>query len=112
MRQWSLQTDGKDLFRLDGNNFYPEQGEDLPDEEDRVNLDDCFLRVEHQTLVRLKRSRAVIFCVRSYMTSLYDLKAEGEGPLLAEAFESMPNKLGNYKKRPFWQTPVYAFLRS
>ncbi|KAI1149844.1 hypothetical protein F4825DRAFT_453077 [Nemania diffusa] len=109
---WSLQTDGEDLFRVDGNNFYPEQGQAVPDDEDDVCIDDCFLRSEHQTLVRLPKSRAVIFCVRSYMTSLRQIKEEGDGVMLAEAFESMPEKLGNYKKRPFWQTAVYRFLRS
>ncbi|KAJ6779809.1 hypothetical protein PWT90_01501 [Aphanocladium album] len=108
---WSLQPDGEDLFRVDGNNFYPEQGDEIPDEESQVKINDCYLRVEHQTLVRLRRSRAVVFCVRSYMTSLHDIRAEGNGPLLADAFESMPHKLGNYKKRPFWQTQVYKFLR-
>ncbi|KAI0140472.1 hypothetical protein GGR57DRAFT_509395 [Xylariaceae sp. FL1272] len=109
---WSLQTDGEDLFRLDGNNFYPENSQTLPDSEDDVNIDECFLRSEHQTLFRLRRTRAVIFCVRSYMTSLHDIKKEGNGPLLATAFESMPEKLGNYKKRPFWQTSIYRFLKS
>ncbi|KAK9425246.1 hypothetical protein SUNI508_13229 [Seiridium unicorne] len=110
--QWSLQSDGGDLFRLDGNNFYPELGQEIPERKKDVDIDQCFLRVEHQTLVRLSKSRAVIFCVRSYMTSLRDIKKEGNGPLLAEAFESMPHKLGDYKMRPFWDTPVYKFLRS
>lgn len=46
------------------------------------------------------------------MTSLYDIRAEGNGRVLAEAFESMPSALGDYKKVPFWQTPVYTFLRN
>ena len=110
--QWSLQSDGEDLFRVDGNNFYPELGHTLPEDEDKIAIDKCFLRVEHQTLVRLPKSRAVVFCVRSYMTSLHDIKKEGNGVMLAESFESMPEKLGNYKKRPFWQTPVYKYLRA
>jgi hypothetical protein len=112
MCQWSLQTDGSDLFRVDGNNFYPEQGHTLPEDPESINIDECWLRVEHQTLCRLPKSRAVIFCVRSYMTSLHDIKAEGNGLLLAAAFESMPHKLGDYKKTPFWSETVYKFLRS
>jgi hypothetical protein len=110
--QWSLQIDGPDLFRLDGNNFYPEQGHTVLEEEDRININNTWLRVEHQTLTRLTKTQAVIFCVRSYMTTLHDIKKEGNGPLLAEAIQSMPEKLGDYKKRPFWHKEVYAFLES
>ncbi|KAK2600117.1 hypothetical protein QQS21_005132 [Conoideocrella luteorostrata] len=109
---WSLQTDGPSLFRVDGNNYYPELGQTIPQTEDDVQIDQCYLRVEHQTLVRLPKSQAVIFCVRSYMTTLQEIKEEGNGPLLAEASESMPHKLGDYKKRPFWQTAVYRYLKS
>ncbi|KAF2638643.1 hypothetical protein P280DRAFT_455817 [Massarina eburnea CBS 473.64] len=108
---WSLQTDGPDLFRVDGNNFYPEQGQSALLLQ-QIIIDNCWLRVEHQTLCRLPKTRAVIFCVRSYMTTLHDIKAEGNGPLLADAFESMPHKLGDYKKTPFWGETVYRFLRS
>lgn len=107
--QWSLQVDGSDLFRLDGNNFYPEQ-EEIPEEEQRVDLSTSYLRVEHQTLNRLHKSQAVIFCVRSYLTSLADVKKEGNGPSLLSAIKSMPEKLGDYKKRPFWCQAVYEYL--
>ncbi|KAH8700759.1 hypothetical protein BGW36DRAFT_357407 [Talaromyces proteolyticus] len=109
---WSLQTDGKDLFRLDGNNFYPEQGHNLPTIQDKIDLEKCYLRCERQSLVSLKKSRAIVFCVRSYMTHLSHIIAEGNGPALADAIESMPEKLGNYKKRPFWEKDIYAYLRA
>ncbi|KAL6859660.1 hypothetical protein J3F83DRAFT_748510 [Trichoderma novae-zelandiae] len=110
---WSLQVDGPDLFRLDGrNNFYPERGDTLPEDEEAVDLSTSYLRVEHQTLNRLPKTKAVIFCVRSYLTSLEDIKREGNGPSLLEAIQSMPEKLGNYKKRPFWCQAVYDYLGS
>jgi hypothetical protein len=46
------------------------------------------------------------------MTSLADIRKEGSGPRLADAIESMPEKLGDYKKRPFWSRDVLAYLRS
>ncbi|KAL9470873.1 hypothetical protein ACSS6W_008814 [Trichoderma asperelloides] len=107
---WSLQVDGSDLFRLDGNNYYPELGEEIPEEEQRVDLSTSYLRVEHQTLNRLPKSLAVIFCVRSYLTSLEDIRNEGNGPSLLSAIKSMPEKLGDYKKRPFWCKAVYEYL--
>ncbi|KAH8125892.1 hypothetical protein FP744_10009168 [Trichoderma asperellum] len=107
---WSLQVDGSDLFRLDGNNYYPGLGEEIPEEEQRVDLSTSYLRVEHQTLNRLPKSLAVIFCVRSYLTSLEDIRNEGNGPSLLSAIKSMPEKLGDYKKRPFWCKAVYEYL--
>jgi hypothetical protein len=109
--KWSLQVDGPDLFHVDGNNFYPEQGAVIPQDTEPIKIEESYLRVEHQMLTRLEKSRAVIFCVRSYMTSLEDIRKDGNDPLLAEAIESMPEKLGYYKKRPFWDKQVYAFLR-
>ncbi|KAF2715978.1 hypothetical protein K431DRAFT_299041 [Polychaeton citri CBS 116435] len=108
---WSLQVDGKDLFRLDGNNFYPEQDQELPSEPSAINPDDCFLRCERQSLLCLKESGAIVFCVRSYMTPLKDIVREGNGVTLADAIDSMPVALGHYKKRPFWQRDVMDYLR-
>ncbi|KAH8655380.1 hypothetical protein BX600DRAFT_500584 [Xylariales sp. PMI_506] len=107
---WSLQVDGPDLFRLDGNNFYPERGDNLPDQSEDVDIDQCWLRCERQSLKCLEESKAIVFCVRSYMTSLRDIVKEGSGVELAEAIESMPEKLGHYKKRPFWARDIMAFL--
>ena len=37
--QWSLQVDGPDLWRLGGNNFYPEQGQALPQAPEDIDVD-------------------------------------------------------------------------
>ncbi|KAL9099892.1 MAG: hypothetical protein Q9163_004667 [Psora crenata] len=108
---WSLQVDGDDLFRTDGNNFYPGQDNQFAAEKVSPALTSCFLRVEHQTLVALKKSRAIVFCVRSYMTKLEDIRKEGDGNRLADAIESMPEKLGMYKMRHFWGVKVLPWLR-
>lgn len=52
-----------------------------------------------------------MFCVRSYMTPLAQIKAEGDGPKLAQAIESMPEKLGMYKMRHFWGEEVLPWLK-
>lgn len=109
--QWSLQVDGPDLFRTDGNNHYPETAQIVGPEKQHPCFDQCFLRVEHQTLTCLPRSKAIIFCVRSYMTPLEKIKNEGDGPRLADAIESMPEKLGLYKMRQFWGGDVLPWLR-
>jgi hypothetical protein len=109
--KWNLQVDGKDLWRLDGNNFYPEKGHTLPEESKTIDIDQCWLRYERQTLRVFPETRAIVFCVRLYMTSLHDIVREGNGVELADAVDSMPEKLGLYKKRPFWEKDVMAFLR-
>jgi hypothetical protein len=85
--------------------------EQFGDEKFHPDFDQCFLRVEHQTLCALPRSRAIIFCVRSYMTPLAEIKGQGDGPRLAEAIESMPEKLGLYKMRQFWGGEVLPWLK-
>ncbi|KAI1080207.1 hypothetical protein F5B20DRAFT_589621 [Whalleya microplaca] len=107
---WSLQVDGADLFRTDGNNYYPGADQSVWDDKKDPDLDDCFLRVEHQTLVKLPRTSAVIFTVRSYMTPLRQVKAEGDGKALAEAIESMPEGLGHYKMRQYWGAKILPWL--
>jgi hypothetical protein len=46
------------------------------------------------------------------MTPLEQMHAKGEGPALAAAIESMPEKLGEYKMRQFWGEKVLPWLRS
>jgi hypothetical protein len=40
------------------------------------------------------------------------MRAQGEGPALAAAIESMPEKLGEYKMRQFWGDTVLPWLKS
>lgn len=75
------------------------------------DLDQCLLRIERQTLVCLPESKSIVFCIRQYLTPIQEIKAEGNGQVLIEAIESMPVKLGYYKKRPFWERDVCNFLR-
>jgi len=46
------------------------------------------------------------------MTSLEKIRADGCGGALAKAIESMPEKLGLYKMRPFWGEKILPWLRS
>jgi len=109
---WSLQTDGSELFKTKGNNFYPEEGQNSPVSKEITDICNTYLRVERQTLCRLPLSRAIVFCVRSFMTPISEIVEEGNGFALATAIESMPERLGLYKKRPFWADDVLAFLKS
>lgn len=46
------------------------------------------------------------------MTSLHEIVKEGNGVRLADAIDSMPEKLGVYKMRPFWARDVLHYLRT
>jgi hypothetical protein len=109
--QWSLQVDGPDLFRTEGLNHYPNSVQVVGEEKFNPDFEQCFLRVEHQMLTCLPLSKAIMFCVRSYMTPLEQIKKEGDGPRLADAIESMPEKLGLYKMRQFWGGKVLPWLK-
>ena len=69
------------------------------------------MRVEHHTLTCLPRTGTVVFAIRTYITSLKQIKSEGLGPLLAESCESMPEKFGFYKNRPTWGEKICSWLK-
>ncbi|KAI0911052.1 hypothetical protein F4823DRAFT_561405 [Ustulina deusta] len=101
--------DPDDQYRLQG--YIAVSAEDaFPEKKTDPSLDECFLRVEHQTLTKLPRTSAIIFTVRSYMTSLHQVKAEGDGKALAQAIKSMPEGLGHYKMRQYWGTKILPWL--
>lgn len=108
---WSLQVDGEDLFRVDGNNYYPGTTQEVGDDKFNPKFSECFLRCEHQTLTKLPKTHAVIFTVRSYMTPLHKIRADGDGVALAEAIESMPQGLAGYKMRQYWGEKVLPWLK-
>ncbi|KAL8766976.1 MAG: hypothetical protein Q9209_006388 [Squamulea sp. 1 TL-2023] len=112
---WSIQTDGDELFRPLTKNTGDPDAPGTPAhaavEKESVDFDYTYLRCEHHTLTCLPRSKTVMFCVRSYLTPIREIKAEGSGPALADACDSMPEKFGVYKKRPVWGNQLCEWLR-
>ncbi|KAF3931281.1 hypothetical protein ABW19_dt0203270 [Dactylella cylindrospora] len=85
---WTITTHNK-LFVPSGNHVYVD--EEIPEELPAVDLDKTYLRVERQTLLRLPKSKAMIFFVKTYLTPLSEIKAEGQGEALATAIEDVDN---------------------
>ncbi|KAL8934483.1 MAG: hypothetical protein Q9211_005206 [Gyalolechia sp. 1 TL-2023] len=112
---WSIQTDGDELFRpLAKNTGDP----DVPDsianaivQRDILDINKTYLRCEHHTLTCLPKTKTVMFCVRSYLTPIQQIKDEGNGHALADACDSMPEKFGAYKRRPVWGDQLCGWLR-
>ncbi|KAF3920578.1 hypothetical protein ABW21_db0200678 [Orbilia brochopaga] len=106
---WTVSTHEKLSLPI-GNHIY--DGDSVPQALDTVDLDRTYLRVERQVLLRLPKSKAMAFFVKTYMTPLTQIKAEGEGDALATAIEGMPEKLGIYKRRVVWGRAVIDALRA
>ncbi|KAI4137448.1 MAG: hypothetical protein L6R39_007282 [Caloplaca ligustica] len=112
---WSIQTDGDELFRPlaknTGNPDAPGTPAHAAVQQETVNFDITYLRCEHHTLTCLPKTKTVMFCVRSYLTPIRQIKEEGSGPALADACDTMPEKFGVYKRRPVWGDELCQWLR-
>lgn len=108
---WSIQTNNV-LFKIE--DHHARKGDVL----EKLSVSDidfenaCFMRCERQILTRLPKSRANIMLVRTYLFPLKSIKAEGLGPELAYAVESLPDDLAFYKRRQVWGDAVCQYLRS
>lgn len=108
---WSFQENNI-LFKLDSHHGRP--GDELKELriEDLDFENGCYVRAERQVLTRLPKSGAIIMLVRTYLTPVKDVKAQGLGESLANAIEQLPENLAFYKRRQVWGTAVKQYLRS
>ena len=108
--KWSIQCNHSILhLPYDGANTI--KAKDSPSQDVGFDPLSSYLRVEHHTLTCLLKTGTIVFAVRSYLTPLAEIKAEGSGPTLAEACESMPENFAVYKNRPTWGAKLCAWLR-
>lgn len=108
---WSFQENNI-LFKLDSHHGRP--GDELKElaVEDLDFENSCYVRAERQVLTRLPKSGAVIMLVRTYLTPVRDVKAQGLGESLANAIDALPEDLAFYKRRQVWGSAVKQYLRS
>lgn len=123
---WTITTDDE-IFNLKGNHFHDlhEGGneEALKAEIERqkalVNVEECRLRTERQTLHRLPETKGLVFGFKTYLYPLSEVKGEENGEMaerLAEAIEgfgkgSVP-EMTIYKRQVVWGDKVLEYLRS
>ncbi|KAJ5768007.1 hypothetical protein N7533_000590 [Penicillium manginii] len=109
---WNIQT-GDYLINVAGNHI--KEGDEFVADED-VDHSTANLRIELQTLTRLPETKFVLFCFKTYLYPLANIKAEGTGPELADAIEGLQK--GNapgmfkYKSAVRWGKSVAEYLRS
>ncbi|KAF5098502.1 hypothetical protein D0Z00_002024 [Geotrichum galactomycetum] len=72
-----------------------------------------FLRNERQCLMRLPKSKAIVFTIRTYLTPIAQVKREGETGLdLASAIENLPPATRIYKTATVWGDAIIDYMRN
>ena len=94
----------------------PNLEESIEQQKKDVVIENCRLRCERQTLHRLPKSKALVFGFKTYQYKLEDIKAEGDGPALADGIQglsqgSVPD-MALYKRGVVWGDKVMEYLRS
>lgn len=106
---WSIQTHPT---RFNLNQLHGREGDALREiPKDELPFDDCRLRVERQTFTRLPRTKAMIMIIRTYLTPISKICAEGNGPELIRGIDSLPDDLAFYKRRGEWGEALKAHVR-
>jgi hypothetical protein len=118
---WTITTT-PDLFVESGTHFHgfdamtpAEQEVSIAEQRAGLDVGEMRLRCERQTLMRLPGSGALVFGFKTYVTSLGEVREEGNGEALAEATEgfakgSVP-EMETYKRAVVWGEVVREFLR-
>jgi hypothetical protein len=100
---WSLTRDAD-------RNYHPTRGKCRLDEHTRPEA--VRLRLEHQLLVRLPESRAVLFALRIETRPLAEVKADATvAARLADALETMSPEIAKYKNFAASRERLIAYLR-
>ena len=92
----SIERDNWGLAATDELNLHPARG--LPAPALPAHLDSLWLRVEHQALIALPRSGAVLFGIRISLHRLDRIVGTAAGRGLARALRSMPREMADYKR--------------
>ncbi|KAJ4011447.1 hypothetical protein NW752_008445 [Fusarium irregulare] len=109
---WSVQTH-TELFNCKGNHI---TGDDTYENDENVDIEKTFLRIELQTLTRLPKTRAILFSFKTYLYPVHQIKKEGLGPAFADAIEGLAKGnapgMWTYKSAVRWGSSVIDYLRS
>lgn len=79
-----------------------------------LDFNKCFFRVEKQCFTRLPESGADLMFIRTYVTSLMELRSdltEEQKEIFCEAVDGLTGRFAVYKKRIEWGEAVKSFIR-
>ncbi|KAJ4178353.1 hypothetical protein NW755_013278 [Fusarium falciforme] len=109
---WSVQTHAE-LFNSKGNHI---TGDDTYEDDQEVDIEKTFLRIELQTLTRLPNTGAILFSFKTYLYPVHQIKEEGIGNAFADAIEGLAKGnapgMWKYKSAVRWGKGVIDYLRS
>ncbi|CAN3376117.1 hypothetical protein DIURU_001932 [Diutina rugosa] len=106
---WSIQTHAT---RFNLNSLHGREGDVMrPLTRDELDIDNCRLRVERQIFTRLPQSKGMIMIIRTYLTPIAEIKAEGHADELVYGIESLPDDLAFYKRRNEWGDAIVVYLK-
>ena len=104
-RNWSIHDDPS--LRQDGTKQGKKRGEITPNNAGEK----LWLRVERQTLRKLKKTGAILFTIRIHLRKLkHIVKFEGIAEKLSKAFSSLPPEMHTYKQTDAFADSVQAYL--
>ncbi|KAF5117807.1 hypothetical protein DV495_003453 [Geotrichum candidum] len=83
----------------------------VPLNADDVDFSDVFLRCEKQCLLRLPKTKALLFTIRTYVTPFTEIREEEDCLDLCDAIDNLPDSLAQYKKSVEWGGAVKSYLR-
>lgn len=108
---WSIQTH-TNLFTLDGNHGRtPEDAKAAKLDPETLDFNKVFMRCERQVLTKLPRSGALVLSVKTYLTPMSKIRAEGLGETMCGAIDGLPEDVGRYKNRPKWGDAIKLYMR-
>ena len=113
-QNWSFQTH-PNLCAPKGSHATKEEAEKLhPLFPNDLDFNKCFFRVEKQCVTRLPETGAIIMIIRTYTTSLMDLRAdlsEEQKDIMCSAIDGISGDLALYKRRVIWGNAAKSFIR-
>lgn len=105
---WSIQS--HDKLYAPGLNHASVEQVIKPLDPTTMNFDNVFLRCERQCLLRLPKTKALLFTIRTYITPLSEIRNEESAVDLIEAIDNLPESVAHYKKSKEWGPAVKSYI--
>lgn len=106
---WGVQSHDK-LYAPDLNHAAEDEVVEPLDPE-KLDFTNVFLRVERQVLLRLPKTNALLFTIRTYVTPISELREEDSAFDLVDAIDNLPEPMAHYKKTEEWGPAVVSYIR-
>lgn len=106
---WGIQSHDQ-LYAPDLNHASEEETVEKLDPSS-MDFNNVFLRCERQCLLRLPKTNALLFTIRTYITPLSEIREEENAFDLIDAIDNLPEPLAHYKKSEEWGGAVKSYIR-